>query len=167
MLSSPKPRRALTNGVFRPLDDASIGVPDNGFVTLRCQSDDTGPVTLLSNAGDDAAACHGPAYGRYYRRYATRWGPVRPSCRRREKTMMTDPASGLSGASPDPSINPLVFDLLEWLALSPRPYAEVMEVWRTSCPRLTIWEDAVDLGLLTPLGRQALEQRTRRALARA
>jgi hypothetical protein len=87
--------------------------------------------------------------------------------------MKTNPASGLSGASPDPSINPLVFDLLEWLAISPRPYAEVMEVWRTSCPRLTIWEDAVDFGfvvrrhdqrppivLLTPLGRQALERRT-------
>ena len=26
------------------------------------------------------------------------------------------------------------------------PYAEVLEVWRTSCPRLTIWEDAVDRG---------------------
>ena len=30
----------------------------------------------------------------------------------------------------------------------PRPYAEVIEAWRTSCPRLTVWEDAVDRGLV-------------------
>jgi hypothetical protein len=40
----------------------------------------------------------------------------------------------------------LVLDLVEWIAREPRPYAEVLEVWRTSCPRLTIWEDAVDRG---------------------
>jgi len=40
----------------------------------------------------------------------------------------------------------LVLDLVEWIAREPRPYAEVIEVWRTSCPRLTIWEDAVDRG---------------------
>lgn len=36
----------------------------------------------------------------------------------------------------------LVLDLIEWVAAEPRPYAAVMEAWRTSCPRLTIWEDA-------------------------
>ena len=86
---------------------------------------------------------------------------------------MTHPAQGLSGIAPDATINPLVFDLLEWLAIRPRPYSEAMEVWRTSCPRLTIWEDAVDLGyvvrrpaaaapptvFLTPAGRRALERR--------
>ena len=40
----------------------------------------------------------------------------------------------------------LVLDLVEWIARAPRPYAEVIETWRTSCPRLTIWEDAVDRG---------------------
>lgn len=40
----------------------------------------------------------------------------------------------------------LVLDLVEWIAREPRPYAEVIETWRTSCPRLTIWEDAVDRG---------------------
>ena len=34
--------------------------------------------------------------------------------------------------------------LLEWIAAAPRPYAEVMDAWRTSCPRLPVWEDAVD-----------------------
>jgi hypothetical protein len=88
--------------------------------------------------------------------------------------MKSNPTSGLSGIAPD--ANPLIFDLLEWLAIRPRPYAEAMEVWRTSCPRLTIWEDAVDLGyvvrrhdgaatpptvFLTPTGRQALARRAR------
>ena len=38
----------------------------------------------------------------------------------------------------------LILDLLEWIAARPRRYEEVMEAWRTSCPRLTIWEDTVD-----------------------
>jgi DNA-binding PadR family transcriptional regulator len=42
----------------------------------------------------------------------------------------------------------LVLDLLEWVAKQPRPYEEFMEAWRTSCPRLPIWEDAVDHGLI-------------------
>lgn len=42
----------------------------------------------------------------------------------------------------------LILDFVEWVAAAPRPYAEVMEAWRTSCPRLTIWEDAVDRGLV-------------------
>lgn len=42
----------------------------------------------------------------------------------------------------------LILDLVEWVAARPRPYDEVMEAWRTSCPRLTIWEDAIDRGLL-------------------
>jgi len=49
---------------------------------------------------------------------------------------MTDPAEAL------------VLDLVEWVAARPRAYDEVMEAWRTSCPRLTIWEDAVDRGLV-------------------
>ena len=40
----------------------------------------------------------------------------------------------------------LVLDLVELVAREPRPYAEVIATWRTSCPRLTIWEDAVDRG---------------------
>ena len=48
----------------------------------------------------------------------------------------------------DNSNEPLVLDLLEWVASSPKTYADVMDAWRTSCPRLTIWEDAVDRGLV-------------------
>ncbi len=45
-------------------------------------------------------------------------------------------------------LTPLTMDFLGWLAAGPRPYAEVMDVWRTSCPRLTVWEDAIDAGLV-------------------
>jgi D-3-phosphoglycerate dehydrogenase / 2-oxoglutarate reductase len=46
------------------------------------------------------------------------------------------------------NLDPLILDLLEWLGSSPRPYAEVMEAWRTSCPRLPVWEEANDRGLV-------------------
>ncbi len=46
------------------------------------------------------------------------------------------------------AVAPLILDFLEWLANGPRPYAEVMDRWRTSCPRLTVWEDVVDAGLV-------------------
>ncbi len=39
---------------------------------------------------------------------------------------------------------PLILDLVAFVARAPRPYGEVIEAWRTSCPRLTVWEDAVD-----------------------
>ena len=42
----------------------------------------------------------------------------------------------------------LILDLVEWVAAGPRTYAELMDAWRTSCPRLTIWEDAVEGGYL-------------------
>ena len=42
---------------------------------------------------------------------------------------------------PDP-VESLVLDLLEWVGTSQRPYSEVMDAWRTSCPRLPIWEEA-------------------------
>ena len=45
-------------------------------------------------------------------------------------------------------LDPLVLDLVEWVAKKPRPYAEVLEAWRTSCPRLTVWEEACDRGLV-------------------
>ena len=37
----------------------------------------------------------------------------------------------------------LTVQFLDWIAAAPRTYGEVMEAWRTSCPRLSIWEDAV------------------------
>ena len=46
------------------------------------------------------------------------------------------------------SVHPLTLDFLAWLASSPRSYAEAMEAWRTSCPRYSIWEDAIGDGLI-------------------
>jgi hypothetical protein len=46
------------------------------------------------------------------------------------------------------TLAPLILDFLEWIAVRPRPYSEVMEVWRTSCPRLTVWEDANERGFI-------------------
>ena len=37
---------------------------------------------------------------------------------------------------------------LDWVAARPRRYAETMAAWRTSCPRLAAWEDAVEGGLV-------------------
>jgi hypothetical protein len=42
----------------------------------------------------------------------------------------------------------LVLDFVEWVGASPRRYRDVMDAWKTSCPRLTIWEDAIDQGLV-------------------
>jgi hypothetical protein len=48
----------------------------------------------------------------------------------------------------DDDLDNLILDLLEWLGPSPRPYAEVLDAWRTSCPRFPVWEDANDRGFI-------------------
>jgi hypothetical protein len=48
---------------------------------------------------------------------------------------------------PDP-VDALILDLLEWIGPNARPYREVMEAWRTSCPRLPIWEEANERGFI-------------------
>jgi hypothetical protein len=59
----------------------------------------------------------------------------------------------------------LTRDLLLWIDAEPRTYVDTMDAWRTHCPRLSIWEDALLGGLvevrgsrvrLTELGREAL-----------
>jgi hypothetical protein len=42
----------------------------------------------------------------------------------------------------------LILDLLEWLSRQDRSYEETMDAWRTSCPKLPVWEDANDRGLV-------------------
>ena len=72
----------------------------------------------------------------------------------------------------DAVVDALIHDLLDWLSRGERTYQEVIDVWRTSCPRLTVWEDANDRKLLatehvdgrelvriTPAGSSFLEQR--------
>ena len=46
------------------------------------------------------------------------------------------------------TIDNLILDLIEWVGRKERTYQETMDAWRTSCPRLTIWEDASDRGFV-------------------
>ena len=65
---------------------------------------------------------------------------------------------------PEPLSAPMR-QFLMWVTERPRLYADVMEQWRSSCPRLSVWEDASIAGLvrlegrrvaLTPAGHAAL-----------
>jgi D-3-phosphoglycerate dehydrogenase len=49
----------------------------------------------------------------------------------------------------DPVLENLILDLLEWLGKQDRTYEETMDAWRTSCPKLPVWEDATDHGLIS------------------
>lgn len=71
-------------------------------------------------------------------------------------------------------VEALILDLLAWIGPVGRPYSEVMEAWRTSCPRLPVWEEANARGFirrihppgrapevaLTELGRMRIRQTT-------
>lgn len=46
------------------------------------------------------------------------------------------------------AVDALVLDLVEWVAKEPRLYADVIDAWRTSCPRLMVWEEATDRGFV-------------------
>jgi len=46
------------------------------------------------------------------------------------------------------TVEALVLDLLEWISRRDRSYEETMDAWRTSCPRLPVWEDDNDRGLV-------------------
>jgi hypothetical protein len=72
----------------------------------------------------------------------------------------------------DTIVEALILDLLDWLEVRNRSYEEALEAWRTSCPRLPVWEEANDRGLImrndvngisivkvTPSGLAHLEQR--------
>jgi hypothetical protein len=48
--------------------------------------------------------------------------------------------------SDSPSL--IMIQFLSWVADRPRSYAETMDAWRTSCPRLSVWEDAVIANLV-------------------
>jgi hypothetical protein len=68
----------------------------------------------------------------------------------------------------------LMREFLSWVASRPRTFAEAQEAWRSTCPRHTVWEDALLGGLiqvegagplhesavtLTPRGRVVLDRR--------
>jgi hypothetical protein len=70
------------------------------------------------------------------------------------------------------TVENLILDLVEWVELKERTYHETMDAWRTSCPRLPVWEDASGRGLVetarvdgrsivraTPLGLALLKEK--------
>jgi hypothetical protein len=54
------------------------------------------------------------------------------------------PPNGATATSP----SLLMLQFLAWVADRPRTNADVMEAWRSTCPRMTVWEDAVIDGLV-------------------
>jgi hypothetical protein len=46
------------------------------------------------------------------------------------------------------TVENLILDLVEWVELRERTYEETMDAWRTSCPRLPVWEDAIERRLV-------------------
>jgi hypothetical protein len=46
------------------------------------------------------------------------------------------------------TVENLVLDLVEWVGRKERTYRDTMEAWRTSCPRLQVWEEATDRELV-------------------
>ena len=46
------------------------------------------------------------------------------------------------------TVESLILDLVEWVGRKERTYEETMDAWRTSCPRLPVWEDATARGLV-------------------
>ena len=49
------------------------------------------------------------------------------------------------------TLDPLVLDFVEWVAGEQRSYADVLDAWKTSCPRLTVWEEASESGFVVRL----------------
>jgi hypothetical protein len=77
------------------------------------------------------------------------------------------------------TVDALILDLLDFVSVGERDYLEVMDAWRTSCPRLPVWEEANDRGLvtraisegraivqITPSGRALLRSRAATLIAR-
>jgi D-3-phosphoglycerate dehydrogenase len=80
--------------------------------------------------------------------------------------------SGLANDRSDDTVQNLILDLVEWVGRNGRSYQETMDAWRTSCPRLPVWEEATERGLVeaaaandgwlvraTPAGLAFLEER--------
>jgi hypothetical protein len=88
-------------------------------------------------------------------------GPANSTCGieggvggRRERLRATGVVYGPYTTTNNPTrasdpVDALILDLLAWLGPEPRPYAEVLEAWRTSCPRLPVWETATERGLIS------------------
>jgi hypothetical protein len=80
------------------------------------------------------------------------------------------PYNGREDATMSESPSLIMIQFLAWVADRSRTYAQTMDAWRSTCPRLSVWEDAIIEGLvridndadrgvtLTPRGRTVLEE---------
>lgn len=62
-----------------------------------------------------------------------------------------------------------MLEFLTWISTRQRTYDEAMEAWRSSCPRHTVWEDALAEGFIAVESRgtrdEAVVSLTRRGRA--
>ncbi len=64
------------------------------------------------------------------------------------RRVLAEPSTATGATLVSDPVDALVLDLLEWIGADARPYAEVIDAWRTSCPRLPVWEEANSRGYL-------------------
>jgi hypothetical protein len=157
---------------------SSGAVPAVGAVSSTSNFSNALAVAAISRCADAGRPCN-PRHGLRHRnptqRHRTGARPDRPASGRDDGRRAPHSVSSASlqedmRPMPDP-VDALLRDMLGWLAREPRPYGEVMEAWRTSCPRLPVWEEATDRGFVeqtridrgavvsvTPTGQQFLAQ---------
>jgi hypothetical protein len=63
-------------------------------------------------------------------------------------TTMLATTLAVAPAAAEDAVSAPMLDFLAWVGRAPRTYADVMEAWRSSCPRFTVWEDALRAGLV-------------------
>jgi hypothetical protein len=68
-------------------------------------------------------------------------------CGGRECGSLAEPTKRLDGLSGEPVSAPMR-EFLEWVSFRPRTYADAMAAWQSHCPRFTLWEDALEAGLI-------------------
>ena len=60
----------------------------------------------------------------------------------------------------DLTMDALMLQLVTWVTDRPRTYGEAMDAWKTSCPRMPVWEDAVSNGLVRIEGTGRMRERS-------
>src|ERR1700690_4022038 len=90
------------------------------------------PMSLPRSSEGEPCACAGCETGAPMAYYTGSIEAVRPA----KEDTMSDPA------------HLLTLQFLTWVRTAPRTYDDVKQGWRSTCPRLTTWEDAIDAGLI-------------------
>jgi D-3-phosphoglycerate dehydrogenase len=91
---------------------------------------------------------------------------VRAECNALLVHLATIPAREPSTYTETMEISPSTVELLTWVTARERSYEDVVDAWRSNCPRHAVWDDAVTAGLVTAArAGVALTERGRAALA--